>query len=94
MNYGPNVSKLIMQFAAVQAVPKGGGMADAFKFFTDSDYRMRCMEGAEVDAITAINAIISASDNPYGTDHEVIAAVLLEKIKERKSLNENKNLSS
>jgi hypothetical protein len=83
-NYGPNVTKLITQFIAREAVPPGGGLVSGLKFFQDKEYRKQVLKKAEADALTAIKAIQSAPDNPYGDDPEVIAGALLEKIRERK----------
>ncbi len=83
-DYGPNVTKLILQFVAREAVPPGGGLVSGLKFFQDKEHRNRVMAKAVVDANAAILLIKSAPDNPYGNDDEVIAKVLLEKIEERK----------
>jgi hypothetical protein len=83
-DYGPNVTKLITQFIAREAVPPGGGLVSGLKFFQDKEYRKQVLVKAEADALIAIKAIQNAPDNSYGDDPEVIAGALLEKIEERK----------
>ena len=82
-NHGQNMAKLILMLASRNAIPTGGCFADGVKFFTDTEHRMRVLQQAERDADTAIQAIKTASDNPYGDDSEVIAGLLIERIQEK-----------
>jgi len=92
-DHGPNVTKLLSRFIAVEAIPVGGGIADAILFFTDPEKRKLVLVNAEAKCKTALAAIKAAPDNPYGDDDETIAGVLLEKIKEREANNGRKNQS-
>lgn len=82
---GPNVKKLIVRFMSVEAVPKNGGFADGIKYLTDpkglTESARRCTE----KTFAAIDAVKAARDNPYGTDDEVIAGVILDQIEQRKA---------
>jgi hypothetical protein len=81
--HGPNVTKLIIRFIALEAVPPGGGLASAIEFFKNQELRKQVLESAEAKAMQAIQLIKSAPDNPYGEDDEQIAGELLKKIAER-----------
>lgn len=83
--HGPNVTKLIIQFIASEAVPPDGSLADAIEFFKNQEHQKRILAKAEAGALAAIQLIKTAPDNPYGNDDEVIAGALVEKIKERKA---------
>lgn len=93
MEYGPNMMKLIGEFVAACAVPSGGGLGDALKFFTDPVYRKRCLQEAEKMAMQAVNLVISAPDNPYGDDIEAIAGVIEQKLKEKRRNQTEEKLS-
>jgi hypothetical protein len=80
MNHGPYVTRLIMQCISREAIPIGGGIADGIKFFTDESHRKDVMQRAETIALKFVEAIKKAPDNPYGTDNEVIAKALLDKL--------------
>ena len=82
--YGTNVTKLITQFIAGEAIPAGGGIASAVEFFQNAKRRKQVLEAAETKAIQAIELIKTAPDNPFGNDDELIAGELLKKIAERK----------
>lgn len=84
MEYGPNMMKLIGEFVSVCAVPSGGGLEDALKFFTDPVCRKRCLQEAEKMAVQAVNLVISAPDNPHGDDVEVIAGVIEQELKNKR----------
>lgn len=92
MEYGPNMMKLIGEFVAACAVPSGGGLGDALKFFTDPVYRKWCLKEAEKMAVQAVNFVISAPDNPYGDDVEVIAGVIEQKLKNKRRERMNEKL--
>jgi len=82
--YGTNVTKLITQFIAREAIPSGGGIASAVEFFQNPERRKQVLEAAETKAIQAIALIKTAPDNLFGNDDELIAGELLKKIAERK----------
>ena len=82
--YGTNVTKLITQFIAREAIPSGGGVASTVEFFQNPERRKQVLEAAEAKAIQAIALIKTAPDNPFGNDDELIAGELLKKIAERK----------
>ena len=83
--HGPNVTKLIIQFIAREAIPPGGGgLANAIEFFKNQEKRMEILAKAEADALQAIRLIRAAPDNPYGDSDEDIAAAILLKVEERK----------
>lgn len=81
--HGPNVTILITQFIAREAVPPGGGLASALEFLSNPKRRKQVLESAEVKAIQAIQLIKSAPDNPFGDDDERIASELLSQIQKR-----------
>ena len=84
-NYGPNVTKLILQFVACEAIPTGEEVfGSVMTFFRDADKRKQILNKAETDALSAIKLIKSAPDNPFGDNDEAIAGILLQKIEERK----------
>lgn len=85
--YGPNMRKLFSEFIARETIPTGtkNGLADAVEFFTNENRRNQVLLKAKSGMENAIAAIKSAPDNPYGDDDEVIAGILLEKIKERRN---------
>lgn len=84
-DYGPNVTKLILVFMSRSAIPPGGGIADGMRFFTDQEHRRQVMGKAVVDAMTAIQLIKLAPDNPFGDNDEEIAGVILKEIEKRKA---------
>ncbi len=79
----PNVAKLIIKFIALEAIPRGGGIASGIEFFINPEHRKKVLESAESKAIQSINFIKSAPDNPFGDDDDVIAGELLKRIEER-----------
>jgi len=86
MPYGPNMTRLIASFIPINAIPRGGGLKDGIKFFSDPVYRQSVMDKSEADALESIRVIHSAIDDPYKDyDDEVIAGILLDKIQERKN---------
>lgn len=77
---GTNVSKLIVRFVAREAIPFGGGLADAVEFFSNPDHRQKVLERAKSQAMEAIRLIKSAPDNPFGDDDEQIAGEILKRL--------------
>lgn len=80
---GPNARKLLAHFIALEAVPRGGGLADGLNFLIDPDRRRQGLEKAMSNTQVAIDLVKSAPDNPYGDDDDVIAGVILERVKHR-----------
>ncbi len=83
-NYGPNVTKLIILFVAVEAIPSGGGLADGIDFIRNPERRKQVLESAESKALQAIQSIKNAPDNPFGNDDEQIAGEVLKTIEKAK----------
>ena len=83
IQHGKNVTQLIVRFIAREAVPPGGGLNNVVVFFKNAEHRKQIIESAETKAMAAIQLTKNAPDNPYGDDEEVIAGVLLEKIREK-----------
>lgn len=87
--HGPNVSKLILRFVAVEAVPAGvgrdTGFSNVIEFIRTPEYRKKILDAAEAKAMASLQAIKSAPDNPYGQDDEKIAEALLQTIVKRES---------
>lgn len=79
---GPNAKKLLAHFIALEAVPRGGGLADGLNFLTDNDRRRRGIAQAMSNLEAALAAVKSAPDNPYGDDDEAIAAAILERVED------------
>ena len=85
-DYGPKVTKLILHFAAREAVPPGGGgITSGLEFFQNPERRKEVMAKAVIGAHMAIELIKIAPDNPYGDDDEKIAEYLLAKIEEKRN---------
>lgn len=93
LNHGPNVTKLIIRFAANETIPPGSDpFAGVVEFFHDPEKRRAIMAKAEGKAMTAIALVMSARDNPYGDDFEAVAAALLAGLAEREqSIRERDN---
>ena len=82
---GPNVKRLAARFAAVEAVPPGGGMPAALTFLTEPTRFKLGIKRAVQNALAAVDAVKTAHDNPYGSDDEVIAGAILRKIDQAKT---------
>lgn len=82
---GPNVKRLIAHKMSVDAIPKGGGIADALAFLSSPQHIVASAKAATVWVDKVIELIKSAPDNPYGDDDEAIAAEILRRIEERNS---------
>lgn len=83
--HGPNVNRLIIHKASMNAVPAGGGIHAALSFLLNGEKRKAGFASAEKWVMEAIAVVKTAPDNPYKTDEEIAGAILA-KIKERKSL--------
>ena len=87
----PNVKKLIIHKVSMEALPKGGGVADGIKFLSDKDRIIKAMRSAHDWVKQVIKAVRKAGEpNPFknATDED-IAGEILKKIEEnRKKRNE------
>jgi hypothetical protein len=81
---GPNVRKLHAEMLARVAIPNGGGLADGLALFTTPGRFQEVARQAMEQVETALEAMKSAPDNPYGDDDEVIAGAMLQAIEERR----------
>lgn len=84
---GPNVRKLIIHKMSLDAIPKGGGVADGIKFLSDRDLMSKTLRAADEWVKAVIVAIRQAGEPNHlknATDEE-IAEELLRKIDERKA---------
>ena len=77
---GPNAKRLLILFMSREAVPPGGGIADGARFFLDAEHRKAVSDKAWDNMNTAINAVKSTTDNPYGDDEEAIAGAILQAV--------------
>ena len=80
---GPNAKQLLAHFIALEAVPRGGGLADGLNFLANPDHMRQDMERAMSNLEAALAAVKSAPDNPYGDDDEAIAAAILERVEKK-----------
>jgi hypothetical protein len=83
MNIGPNVRRLIAHKMSLDAIPPGGGFADAVDFLLLGRLSQSGKTATEW-VNQAIRAVKSAPDNPYGDDDETIAGAILARIEEKK----------
>lgn len=82
---GPNVSRLIAYKMSVNAIPRGGSLADGLRFLSDKENVTNGASAAMTWVRTALEAVRQAVEpNPWrnSTDEE-IATYLLEQIAER-----------
>ena len=89
--HGPNVTKLILRYTARLAVPNGGGLDTATKFFIDTGYRRQIMSRAETEVMNWISVVKTAPDNPYSDDEQIADALLSEVEKRLSTIKENKS---
>lgn len=83
---GPNVRRLIAHKMSVDAVPKGGGLADAITFLTSPGAIGRAAKEATAWVAEAIRVVrLAVEPNPWKqADDETIAGEILRHIEERK----------
>lgn len=74
---GPNVKKLIVRKMAHDAIPSGGGLAAGVKFLSTKEAVMNGFRVAAKWVEEAIAVVKTAPDNPYQSDEEIAAAILL-----------------
>ncbi len=86
MTQGPNVKRLIVHKMSVDAVPSGGGVADAVKFLSDATGIVVAARSATVWVESAILVVRQAAEpNPWrSADDETIADEILRQIEARK----------
>ena len=81
---GANMKKLLARVVARNAIPPGGGMADAIDSIITPG-KLSKISKKSLDWIDEqIQAIRSAPDNTYGNDEETIAGAILARLAERK----------
>ncbi len=78
------VNRLIIRKISCDAIPPGGGFADAIGFLTNKDAITETARRATQWVKDAIAAVKAAPDNPYGDDDEAIASSILAKLEEKK----------
>jgi hypothetical protein len=88
--HGPNVTKLILRYAARESIPAGGGVADGLRFFTDAEHRQQVLEKSEAAVMQFIAAIKAAPENPY-PDDEAIAAEVLARLPQKQTPNRHRH---
>jgi len=82
---GPNVKNLGVMFAAKNAIPEGGGLADGLKFLSSAEsIRSGVMAGMD-QALDAIDAVKQSPDNPFGDDDEAIAEHILKEVERKRN---------
>lgn len=83
---GPNLKRLIAFKMSCDAIPTGGGVADAIGFLSSVENVKEGAAKATEWVNAAIQAVRSAADpNPYkNADDETIAGVILKGIVERR----------
>lgn len=84
---GPNTRKLLSHFIALEAIPKGGGIASGIEFLTNPERREQGIKQALSNLDAALAVVKLSPDNPYGDDNEAIAAAILERIEQQKEHN-------
>lgn len=82
MSVGPNMRKLAVHKMALDAVPAGGGFADAVKFLSSTNAIADSAKAATEWARLAVLAVRGAADpNPWrDADDEAIAAEILRQV--------------
>jgi hypothetical protein len=78
-----NVKRLMARFAAREAIPRGGGMADAIQSIITPGRMAELSRNALAKVDLAIAAMRAAPDNPYGDDEETIAGAILAEIEKK-----------
>lgn len=73
-NLGLNAKRLLVHFVARIAIPPGAGFTAGLEALKEPGELTR-KALAQMDI--AIQAVRVAPDNPYGTDEEVVAGVIL-----------------
>lgn len=75
---GPNVKRLVVHKMSVDAVPAGGGVADALWFLTEPGRLPASAKKAQEWVEAAIAAVRAAPGNPHPDDEAIAAAILAE----------------
>lgn len=83
MIHGPKVNRLIIYKMSCDAVPTGGGIADAIAWLAKPGAIGTSAREAEKWVSEAIAAVKSAPDNKWSDDDEAIAGEILARISER-----------
>lgn len=77
---GPNVKRLIIKRMCLNAVPQGGGLADAISFLTQPENMIQSSREAARWVEAAIQAVrLAAEPNPWknASDEEIAGEILL-----------------
>ncbi|HWF06206.1 MAG TPA: hypothetical protein VHA06_21135 [Candidatus Angelobacter sp.] len=84
---GPNVKSLILRKMSIDAIPKGGGFADALAFLTTEGAMAAGFKAAREWTETAIRVLrLAAEPNPWkDADDETIAAEILQRIEAQRA---------
>lgn len=82
---GTYVKRLVCEYAAVLAVPPGGGMEAAIRTMTTPGKLQANLREAAEWVKTKLAEVKAAPDNTFGDDDEAIAKHILDKIQVRKN---------
>lgn len=85
---GPNVKRLIARKMSLDAVPRGGGLADGLAFLSRKENITENAKTASAWVRVAMQAVREATEpNPWkDADDETIAVYLLKQIAEREKV--------
>lgn len=78
---GPNVKKLIVRKMSMLMVPKGAGLQDVMQSLTSPGNIGEAAKQATEWVESAIAAVKTAPDNPYGREDEAIAGEILRRLR-------------
>lgn len=78
---GPNVKRLVVHKMSRDAVPDGGGVADAIGFLKDRERIAQSARNAQAWVATAIQAVRQSPGGEEFGDDEAIAAEILKRIR-------------
>lgn len=78
----PNLKSLLIRFIVMESVPNGGGFAAAMNSISSKERIIENARKGMAQLNLALEAIKAAPDNPYGTDDETIAGVILKSLED------------
>jgi hypothetical protein len=83
----PNIKKLMIHKVSLDAIPKGGGVADGIKFLSDKNKIITTFRESHEWVKKAIQAVRQAGEpNPFkNSTEEEIAGEILRKIEEKRN---------
>jgi hypothetical protein len=73
-----------MRYLSKEVVPMGGSIEGVFTFLQDADTRKAMLDRAEAKTLADLEALRNAPDNPWGTDYETLAGVVLDRVYNQK----------